>query len=266
MHARPKEKTLKAVRPNAGIEAAYRAHLLALTDAMARSYSWFLKASYRANPPKMAQDETPAAALQKELKSLGIRWEKRFNEAAPKLARYFTLSTSRRSEAALKKILRDAGISVRFQTTPALRDILAATVHENTGLIKSIPAQFHTQVEGIVFRSVIAGHDLSTMTKELQARFGVTRRRAELIARDQSSKATAAFTRARTLDAGITEAVWLHSHAGKDPRPTHLANNGKRYSVETGWFDPDPKVNRYIFPSELINCRCQSKPIVAGFS
>ena len=143
MRARPKEKTLKAVRPNAGIEAAYRAQLLALTDVMARSYAWFLKASYRANPPKTAQDETPAAALQKELKSLGIRWEKRFNEAAPKLARYFTLSTSRRSEAVLKKILRDAGISVRFQMTPAMRDIAVATVQENVALIKSIGSEFN---------------------------------------------------------------------------------------------------------------------------
>jgi SPP1 gp7 family putative phage head morphogenesis protein len=264
MRARPKEKTLKAVRASAGIEAEYRKKLLALTDEMAKSYAWFLKASYRAHPPAIAQDETPAAALQKELKSLGIRWEKRFNESAPKLARYFTLSTSRRSEAALKKILRDAGISVRFQMTPALRDILAATVHENTGLIKSIPAQFHTQVEGIVFRSVVAGHDLSTMTKELQAKFGVTRRRAELIARDQSSKATSAFNRARSIDAQLYNHKWLHSLAGKEPRPEHVKMNGKEFDIRKGMYDSHE--GKWIQPGELIRCRCVSAPILKGFS
>ena len=41
---------------------------------------------------------------------------------------------------------------------------------------------------------------------------------------------------------GVDEALWLHSHAGKEPRPTHLANDGKRYKISEGWYDPDPRV------------------------
>jgi uncharacterized protein with gpF-like domain len=74
------------------------------------------------------------------------------------------------------------------------------------------------------------------------------------------------MNRARQEELGITEAVWLHSHAGKKPRPTHLANHGKRYNVAEGWFDPDPKVRKHIWPGELINCRCVSKSVVKGFS
>lgn len=262
------EKILKPVRSNAGIEADYRRRLNVLIDEMARSYAYFLRASFRANEPAITQalDETPAAALTRELKRLGSQWEKRFNEAAPKLAAYFRLAVEKRSDAVLRKILRDAGISVKFQMTPAMRDIAKATVEQNVSLIKSIPAQFHTQVEGLVMRSVTAGRDLSYLTDELQARFGITRRRAAFIARDQNEKATAAFTRARQIEIGIEEAIWLHSHGGKEPRPTHLTNDGKRYNVAIGWKDPDPKVNKYIFPGELINCRCVSKPIVKGFS
>ena len=46
----------------------------------------------------------------------------------------------------------------------------------------------------------------------------------------------------------------MHSHAGKTVRKTHYANDGKRYNVAEGWFDPDPKVSRRIWPGELINC------------
>jgi SPP1 gp7 family putative phage head morphogenesis protein len=260
------EKLLPAVRPNVGIEMDYRAKLRALIEEMQRSYLHWLSAQYRQTPPEMALDATPAKEMERELSLLGKRWQKRFNEAAPKLARYFATSTSRRSQAALKKILKDAGISVEFQMTAAMRDVLQATITEQVGLIKSIGSEYHTQVQGLVMRSVQTGRDLGQLTKDLRARYDITDRRAALIARDQNNKATANFTRVRQQEVGITEAIWLHSHGGKTPRKTHLANDGKRYNVAAGWFDPDPKVRRRIWPGSLVSCRCVSKSIVKGFS
>ena len=266
MRKRRDEKILPPVHANAGIAAEYRRRMDVLIREMQASYAYWLRARFREHPPVMAQDATPAAELERELKKLGAQWEDRFNKAAPLLAKYFTLSTAKRTEARLKKILRDGGVSVRFQMTPAMKDIVKATVAENVSLVKSIGSEYHTQVEGLVMRSVTAGRDLSFLTDELEKRYGITRRRAILIARDQNNKATSAFTRARQIEAGIDEAIWLHSHAGKTVRRTHLANDGKRYSISKGWFDTDPKVQRFIFPGELINCRCQSKSIVRGFS
>lgn len=262
---RPKPKILRPVHPNVGIGAAYRRRIDALVAEMANSYRHWLVARYRANPP-IATDALPARDLEKQLSELGRQWAKRFDEAAPKLARWFAQSAERRSRAALDKILRDAGISVRFQMNAEMRDAYQATLSENVGLIRSIPQQYHTQVEGMVMRSVSAGRDLSELTDDLQARFGVTRRRAALIARDQNNKATAVFVRVRQKQAGITKAVWLHSHGGKEPRKTHLANDGRLYDPAKGWFDPDPKVRRRIWPGTEINCRCVSKSIVEGFS
>lgn len=260
------EKTLRPVHPNAGIGAAYRRKLDALVEEMHRSYVWWLRARYRENPPVMAQDATPAVELQRELRWLAAKWQAKFDEGAEKLARWFAASVRNRSEAALRKILRDAGFSVKFKVTPAMRDVLQATVAQNVSLIKSIAQHHHAEVEGLVMRSVQAGRDLAQLTDELHHRYDVTRRRAALVARDQNNKATAALTRVRQTEAGITEAIWLHSHGGKEPRPTHLANSGKRYNIATGWYDPDPKVRRNIWPGELINCRCVSKPIIKGFS
>jgi hypothetical protein len=298
------EKLLKPVRPNIGIEVAYRRKLLALVDAMARSYEYWLKACYRQNEPVMtmatdeerlswarpvtqqtitepkdfftnpdyrdrgfadvthvetktvwmAMDATPASQLKMTVNRLGRYWNKRFNETAKELADYFALSAAKRSDAALRSILKKGGWSVQFRLTPAMKDIVAATVAENVALIKSIPAQYHTEVNGLVMRSVTAGRDLAQLTDDLEKRYDITRKRAALIARDQNAKMTGALQRARQIEIGITEAIWLHSHGGKTYRKTHLANDRKRYNVATGWWDPDPKVKRFIAPGELINC------------
>lgn len=262
------EKVTRAVQPNVGIKVEYRQKLDRLIAEMQRSYVYWLRARYRANEPRIAQDATPAKVLERELRYLGDQWLERFNSAAPKLARWFSRSTYRRSDLALKKILKDAGVSVEFQMTPVMRDVFEATVAENVGLIKSISSQYHEQVQGLVMRSVSTGRDLSYLTDELERRYGITRRRAAFIALDQNNKATASMNKVRQLEVGgkDAEAVWLHSHGGKEPRPTHLANTGKRYKVAEGWYDPDPKVRRFIQPGELINCRCVSKLVVKGFS
>ena len=221
---------------------------------MTRSYARWIIAQYRKNPPKLAQDAVPARELEREVRDLGKQWNKRFAEAAPRLARWFLQNAEDRSRKRLMKILRDGGFTVQFKMTPAMRDVAAAAVAENVSLIKSIGEQYHSQVEQLVMRSVTTGRDLSTLERELQARFGVTKRRAALIARDQNNKATAVFTRVRQEEAGIEQAIWLHSHGGKEPRPTHLENSGKSYKISEGWFDPDPKVRRFIHPGELINC------------
>lgn len=111
-------------------------------------------------------------------------------------------------------------------------------------------------------RSVTAGRDLHQLTEDLVEQTGVTRRRAAAISHDQNNKATSAMTRARQVELGL-QSVWMHSHAGKHPRPTHLSNNGQPYDPAEGWYDP--AVGRNIWPGELINCRCFAKSIVPGF-
>lgn len=257
---------LKPVWANAGIAAAYRRELRKLIEEMTDEYEGALEQQYEDTPPVMATDATPARELQKELARLGVRWERRMNAAAPKLAKWFKTKVQNRSDLALRKILREAGISVRYQMTAAMRDASDAIVQENVGLIKSIGQQYHAEVQGMVMRSVAAGRDLATLSRDLRKRYGVTERRAALISRDQNNKATSMLRRVREVDLGLTEGIWLHSQAGKEPRPTHKANHGERFNVAEGWYDPDPKVRRRILPGELINCRCTWRPVVKGFS
>jgi uncharacterized protein with gpF-like domain len=262
----PPGKLLAPIHPNIGIQSAFRLKLSKLIREMAGSYLYWLRAQYRVTPPAMAMDAMSSAELQKRLRELGIRWEKRFEEAAPKLAEYFATAIRDRTERRLKEILRDGGISVKFTMTPALRDIMRAEIAQNVSLIRSIPQQYHQQVEGLVMRSVATGRDLAFLTSELKSRYNITDRRARLIAMQQNNAATSAIRRERETAAGIEEGVWLHSHAGKEPRPTHLRNHNNKFNLREGWYDPDPSVRRRIWPGELINCRCTWRAMVKGFT
>jgi SPP1 gp7 family putative phage head morphogenesis protein len=258
------DKVLTAVRPNAGIEAVYREKLQALIADMDKSVVYWLRAAYRANEPVMAQDRTPADELRDVLRRLAKRWQRNFDEAAPALADYFAQSVASRSSGALTAILKKAGFTVKFKMTRPMRDIMAATVGQQVSLIKSIPSQYFTNIEGLVMRSVQSGRDFAQLTQDLQQQFCVTHRRAAFIARDQNNKATASMTRARQDELGLNEAIWVHSGGGKHPRPTHVAMHGKKYDVNKGMWDS--AINRWIFPGEEINCRCVSRSIIPGFS
>lgn len=257
-----KQRPLRPVRPAAALQAAYAQRLLQLVDEMHRSVLYWITAAYRADPPRMAQDATPASKLQRTVRALRRRWEKQFDGMAAKLATYFAQAAEDRNSRVLKKILKDAGFTVKFRMTPAQRDVVEAIVNENVSLIKSIPQHYLTQVEGAVMRSVTAGRDLGTLTTTLQKQYGSTRRRAELIARDQNNKATAMLQRARQLELGMEKAVWVHSSAGKVPRPAHVKMNGGTFDIAKGMWDPHEK--KYVLPGELINCRCFSRPLLPG--
>jgi uncharacterized protein with gpF-like domain len=254
--------TLAPVRPSAAIEALYQKRLQALIDEMHASLLWWIGATYRAKPPEMAQDKSPAATLQEAIEKLRRRWERRFDEAAPRLAKWFALSVMQRSDRALEQILRDAGLSVRFQMPRAANDVLQATTAENVSLIKSIASQHLTQVEGLVMRSVQRGRDVGGLASELEARYAITRRRAELIARTENGKATAMIQRVRQQSVGITQAVWCHSRGGTHKRPSHVQASEDKvvFEVAEGWLDP--AINKRIWPGTEIGCKCFSRPVL----
>lgn len=257
-------KTLKPVRANAGVEAEYYRDLMRLIDEMERSVHWHLRASYRkVEPSIVAQDAAPASVLNKVMDRLTKRWRLKFNDVAEHMARKFVGRAQRHSDASLSRNLRNAGFSVKFKVDPSMVDDLEAAVHENVGLIKSIAEHHLAEVNGMVMRSAIAGRDLATLTKELQERAGITRRRAAFIARDQNNKATAFINRTRQMSLGITEAEWAHSHGGKHPRESHVKAGRERlrYRLDKGAYID----GEWIFPGEKPNCRCVSRPIIPGF-
>src|SRR5574340_98127 len=164
-----KPLTLPPVRPNPALEARFRKRLLNLIREMNASIIYWLSKQFEETPPALteeiedanyAADASPATELQRTMSELSKRWRSRFDEAANDLAEYYAEEIAERSDARLRAILKKAGFSVKFRMTKVQRDIIAATVHENFSLIKSIPAKYLTDLEGSVMRSVQTGRDL----------------------------------------------------------------------------------------------------------
>lgn len=261
--AKPKDAPkLPVVRGNAGIQAWYRQQLEKAVKEMHDSFLYWLASEYKS--VGLAHDAADGGAtrqLQEVLSKRGRQWQKTFDALAKTLSRRMTDRVLTHSDSALANGLRSTGFTVKFTMTPAMKNAYEAVIGEQVGLIKSIASQHLTEVEGLVMRSVARGRDLGTLTKELQSRYGVTKRRAALIARDQSNKATTTLQAARQQDIGITEGTWRHSHGGKVPRPSHVKADGTTFKLDKGLYLD----GEWVMPGELINCRCGWTPVLPGF-
>lgn len=253
---------MRAIRPSAGLELQYRKRLQALLEAVHRSVIYWIAAEYKKHPPALAQDANPFDFLRRYVERLKKRWLKRLDDAAPKLAEYFATSVQKRSDTQLKKILKDAGFLVSFQKTPAMMDAWDASVAENVSLIKAVPTEYLSKVEQTVSRAYANGYDMKRLSDELQENFGVEKRRAARIAKDQCSKLNVQMQKARAVENGLEHALWSHSYGAKEPRRTHLEMDGEPFEIATGMYDPDPKVQAMVWPGSLIGCGCTMRILV----
>ncbi len=253
-------QTLRAIHPNAGVEAWYRRQLDNRIREMQKSVVYWLSANYKASGAAVAMDASPAVFMRDAVRKLAKRWAKQFDDIAHKLAERFAGDAMKNSDVSLRNALDVAGLTVEFKMTAPMNNALQATIAENVGLIRSIPEKYFTEIEGMIMRSVARGRDLKTLTDELQKRYGITRRRAALIARDQNNKATSVMQAARQQSLGITEGIWRHSHAGKEPRPSHVKADGQKFDLSKGLYLD----GKWTMPGEEINCRCTWSPVIPG--
>lgn len=265
------KRTLKPIFPPAGIEREYEKRLKKFVRAMRDSCIYWLKAKYRQNEDLIVDSATDN--LLKEFRRLMWQWRKNARELCETLPRWFVYKIRRYVAGNLQeqtKPLRDAGLGFNLKfsyMSRKERQAFQGIIHGNVNLIKSIASESLTQVEGIVLRSIENGNDLSEMVDNLKSQFGVEERRAVTIARDQTAKATEILSRERLKSYGITKAIWMHTSAGKTYRETHLNDlDGKEYDLNEGIYDPDPKVEKYIHPAELVNCRCVFRPVVPSLT
>jgi 8-oxo-dGTP pyrophosphatase MutT (NUDIX family) len=201
--------------------------------------------------------------LQRALDKWGKKWIIRLDKTSTKIALQFANKSKNATTTAMMKQLADAGFTVKFKPSKRMVEAYDAVVAEQVGLIRSIPQKYLGDVQNVVWQGVMQGSDMAAISDSLSEKYGIAHRRASLIARDQNHKAKASFERAQRLELGITEAIWQHSHAGKDPRPTHVAMDGERYDIKKGMWDK--AVQKRIWPGTEINCRCIDKPVIPGF-
>lgn len=225
-----------------------------------------IRRTWNADPPAvgMASDAAPTERLTRTLTRLGEKWQDRFNRLSDTMARRFAKRARGTTEAAFMGALRQAGFAVRFAPTPPVMEAYHAVVGENVNLIRNLGRETLDDIQGKVWASVRAGHDMGTLSTQLHDVLGMNWRRAATISRDQNNKAKAVIEAARRKELGIREAIWQHSGGGMKPRPSHVKAGADRvrYNIETGWYDPDAR--EYVWPGTLINCRCVSRAVIPG--
>ena len=144
------------------------------------------------------------------------------------------------------------GIDI-FVDEPWLSDQLKLFSSQNSQLIKSLPEQELERVAGDIERGLQQGSRFTDIAKEIQKSYGITHRRAKLIARDQTTKLNASLTKLRQQEVGIEEYIWQTSDDER-VRPTHKANDGKIFR-----WDSPPKTTGH--PGHDVNCRCVARPV-----
>lgn len=201
------------------------------------------------------------------------KWRMMFGMPSEKMARDFVranqASAARQMRSSLRQIKVDAQEnappeeSVRPEPAPKKRfraeSVLPpgrvsvnAMVQANVSLIQSIPEKYLDEVEYLVMQCVQNGSDMRTLTEELQHRYGLTKKRAAFIARDQNHKVFGRLAVNEAIEAGFSRGIWRHSRGGREPRESHVKANGDVFELSQGCFIDD----EYIYPGEKINCRC----------
>lgn len=235
---------LKEIKPNLGIERAYLKELRAI----------LLRIKKDINEAK----DTNLAKFGNRIDYLLERWQNRLGKLGIKLAKRFIRSSRSTYDKQFMNELKKAGFTVKFSLNKDIEEVLEGAIAQNVGLIKSIGTEYLERVQQQVWEGVTNGYDLGQISKSLVDAYGISDRRAAFIARDQGAKLHAVIERERRKEAGITQAVWLHSHAGKTPRPSHVRANGKVFDIEKGLYLD----GEWILPGTIYNCRCGSKSLL----
>lgn len=263
-----KKKTLKAVNYNAGNIKWYQRELLAeireMNDDVKRQVIGIIRDNPLAEDSVLAMDANPVQLVKRAIDALARKWVEIFVRKASPISDELVKKTETAVDRGLLASARQESLTMNMQWTPAMTEKVDAIIAENVSLIRSIPEKYFTEVEGMVYRAVAKGGDRKQLADEIEASFskrhGITRRRAEFIARDQTRKATSALSAARQQAAGIVEADWVHSGGGHKPRQSHVkaGKERKRFKLSEGCLID----GEYIMPGQLPNCGCVWKPVL----
>lgn len=130
-------------------------------------------------------------------------------------------------------------------------------VEYNVSLIKTIPEDTLENMRKIVYDGFNEGKTTTRIVKEIQREYGISKRRAELIARDQTAKLNGQIQRAQQQDAGIEKYIW-YTTGDQRVRRSHSELNGKMFSWDN---PPENSDGRKCHPGEDYQCRCIGRPV-----
>lgn len=259
-----KSRTLRACKSNPGIRAAYRKALENMIREMRDDVEAKILEEYGSMESRIAQDWTwrsPAARMSEVLDGVFRKWVKRFENAAMTIAVKFVKGIRFGVQRNRRQALKEMGVGgIKFNQSRFANDTYEAALLENVNLIRTIPQKYLDDVAVKVQSAVSGGLQRRELAEQLANTYDISFKRAKVIARDQTNKATQALARATDKEIGITEGIWVHVPGRLTSRPSHIRMNGERFNIDEGLYDPDEE--RKVKPGELILCQCEYRPVL----
>lgn len=172
------------------------------------------------------------------------------------------------SEVNKKAFFRQlTGVNV-WKSEPWIAPLVDSWVKTNSRLISSIPEQYLDKVAQRTHDMVRSGTSVRDYAKELEKQYGLSKNRANLIARTEIGKLNGQLSKARSEKVGIDEYEWSSS-ADERVRKSHAVLNGKicKYSDPTVYRERDEpgvwkmrsSIGAYVgIPGEDYQCRCDA--------
>lgn len=239
------------------IGIAYNAKLQALVKAVKRDIDEQIMPVVKRTAHEYVTDaafiaDGWATDINTAINRLIAQWVSKLGADA--IAREFVRSASSYSGRKMRK-----SFGVNLYNQPNLTEYLEAAANQNIKLIQSIPMQYLDQVNNIVVTNMRTGNRPSAIEKQLQEQFGVTQRRAKMIARDQTAKITSEISEKRQRAAGFEYFQWVTS---KDQRVRdrhhEIANTVTKYGKGIYRWDDLPKSDKGVPIScgSDYQCRC----------
>lgn len=150
--------------------------------------------------------------------------------------------------------------------TPENRQIVEAAVSECVSQIRSIPERYFTDINGAVMRSISGDLSEGNLKKSIERVGGVSKRRAQLIAHDQTRKLYQNLNFREFQRRGIKKFKWKHHAGSREPRLYHEMDWPR--GLNNGIFELekppviDKRTGERGYPGQLPYCRCTMAAVV----
>lgn len=244
----------KPVRPSRKDELWYKANLRAIVATLKATTNRVLLPFLKEQEPNYVKDSLLDDMLKAQLEKLAAEFGD-IDGIALRLATEAAQRALQNTDNILSRSIKavtGVDISAALTKTPDVQQALDFHMRANVDLITSIPEQYFEKIADSVTANFKAGMRFEDIAEDIARIGGVTDSRANLIARDQTSKMNGAFNEVRQTDLGIEGYIWQGAEDERE-RETHLANEGQFFR----WDSPPPETGH---PGEDIQCRCVAIP------
>ncbi len=261
------EKKIKSTKPveiAKGVGVKYNAELQEMVNMIRADISNTLNEQIKSLEFEYTADSW-VDIIQSSILALKSKWSNEIFQAwANRTASTFVQAVNLQNQKQMTKQFSRFGIDV-FNANSVVSDYLQASIADNTQLIQSIASQYLERVETIVITNMRAGMRPSKIEQQLVDQFGVTKRRARMIARDQTSKTSNGLARKRMQASGVEYFQWITSKDERvRSRHRRIANKMTAYGLGVYKWDnlPLSDSGEPIACGDDYQCRCIARPVL----